>query len=1275
MKQIIQLTNEKEIPEFRKFQNIRHSKQELLRKVLVLLMVLITGLSFGQLTQTENYIDRKDCLNNDCTNYSETVNYFDGLGRPRQVVGVKASPSGKDIVSHNEYDAFGRPVKDYLPVPQGSTQNGGIYTNPLSSSSATYGTEKIYSEKILENSPLGRVQKQIQRGNDWSTKPVNFNYAVNSLADKIRMFTTTTVWENGATKSKLNESGFYPASQLYKNTITDEDGNTAIEFKNAKGQVALSRKVTGGTENADTYYVYNEYDQLAFVLPPLAGTAIDIGSNIVKQDQLLYQYRYDKKYRVVEKKMPGKGWEYMVYDKGGRLILSQDALLGSTTNNFGKKGWMFTKYDQLGRVAYVGFFANTSTRAVMQNAINSMVANPGNNELRTSTPFNLNGLDIYYTKAAFPTGSMTVLGVTYYDSYPIDTPPVPTQVFGQNVLQQPGTGSFIPGSTRGLPLASYVKNLDDDRWTKNYSYYSTKGREVSTISVNYLGGYTKTETEFDFTGIPLKTYTFHKRKSDETGVMVKERFVYDTQNRLKQHYHQVDDNAEVLLSDNTYNELSQLTNKKLGNNLQSIDYTYNIRGWLTGINKDQMELSDMGGKLFSCKVKYTQKEGVTNPDGVLFPGKNVIPKYNGNIAEIDWRAVEIPGIYPSLTPKRYGYAYDSLNRLTAGFYQNPMNPYSKENTESMSYDLNGNITELYRTSVMENGSSTATKIDDLAYTYNGNIAIKIKDNSNNSTGYEGTAGFPIEYDTNGNITTMLDKQITGISYNHLNLPTTVKIGFDQITSQIKTNYGADGVKLRKENVKMAIGFAGTDTTIQITDYLDGFQYFKSTSTSSSGGGSSESLLSRAFEPQAFIPIEIVELGPIFGGGTLGPISVITEKTPDLQFFPTSEGFYDYINSRYIYSYTDHLGNVRISFTKDSAGALEIVDSNDYYPYGMNHLKTGIAYFGQNTYKKYKFLGNELQETGMYDMNARFYMPDLGRFGQHDPLSESSFDPYGYSFGNPVYFKDPTGLIGMSIGFGEQGGASPTDWVYNFLTNSVYWNSSATSQSTAGENETYLGKSGTFTAYDGTTTALFDNNKAQNNSLLGPLGVLPNLDPLIKAGQNGPLMSVAAFGTPGDGSYIRATPDNPFANPSSQLAYNGLVAMQMAASGIAAEFVAAETGLTFLSSFGGQGISLSRNGIGGSYSLITEAEITVGPALFGKKFGKHGVEDFGLTNDAAGRSMYLDGIENTFLNGTVKQIPAGSKVHSGETHFLHNGNLLRVNQGQFRSYYPLDPAKL
>ncbi|WP_419487537.1 DUF6443 domain-containing protein, partial [Chryseobacterium bernardetii] len=470
-----------------------------MKKILIPIGMLLMGHSVhAQATPGENYIQSRTYLDYNGTTptkISETVQYFDGLGRPKQVVGVKASPGGKDVVTHIEYDQFGRQVKDYLPIPQSGTQNGAIYTSPLGNASSVYGSEKIYSEKILESSPLDRSQQQIQVGNDWTNKPVKFDYEANADGD-VKKYVAT--FNYSTFESGITLSGTYGGGQLYKNTVTDEDGNKTIEFKNGRGQVLLVRKVISATENADTYYVYNDYDQLAYVIPPLASVLPAIDQTTL--DTLCYQYKYDGKNRLVEKKVPGKGWEYMVYDRSDRLILSQDANLRAANK------WLITKYDQLGRIAYTGFLTG-GDRAGRQNQIKDLVIT----EDRSTTGFTRNGITVYYTDGAFVGEIPTILSVNYYDTYPSYSfnPSFPSTIQGGPVLTTDPLSNSEGRSTKGLPVMSLVKNIEDDNWTKNYTYYDTKGRAIGTHSINHLGGYTKTESRLDFAGVAQSVITRH----------------------------------------------------------------------------------------------------------------------------------------------------------------------------------------------------------------------------------------------------------------------------------------------------------------------------------------------------------------------------------------------------------------------------------------------------------------------------------------------------------------------------------------------------------------------------------------------------------------------------------------------------------------------------------------------------------------------------------------------------------------------------------------------
>ncbi|WP_326981986.1 DUF6443 domain-containing protein [Chryseobacterium sp. MYb264] len=967
-----------------------------MKKIFLFHIVLFVATLFRAQTSSENYVSSTTCLNDDCTKKTETVQYFDFLGRPKQVVNVKATPQGKDIVTPIVYDELGRQTRNYLPVPQSATSGGNIYPQtsgmvayPIADITNIYGGEKIFTEKTLEKSPLERVLDQKQIGNAWNSKSTTFGYDLNNAADHVKKYEIVTSWDP-ATKLYKNEVQYttseYASGQLVKNTVIDEDGNTAVEFKDGSGQTILIRKVMNATKNADTYYLYNDYKQLAYVIPPLASSAA-LSSTAV--ETLCYQYKYDSKNRLVEKKLPGKGWELMVYDKQDRLILSQDAVLGSTNNNFSAKGWMFSKYDEFGRVVYTGFFANTASRIAMQTAINNMSANSGNNEKRDdTTPIVQNGENIYYTKNAFPTGSMTILSVNYYDTYPPlpQGAEVPVAIMGKQVLKQPGQASK---NTKSLPLASYVRNVEDNAWTKSFSYYDEKGRVIGSYSINHLGGYTRTESNIDFVGLAKQTKVYHKRLTSDTEKVITQTFTYDDGNRLLVQKHKVDNNTEEILSQNEYNELSQLKTKKVGGTniaqpLQSIDYAYNIRGWLTKIN----DPANLNGKLFGYEMRYT------NPINT-----NIAPgKFGGNITEVDWKNATEDVL------KRYTYAYDGLNRLQDAIYSEPNSttPFNNNFNENLSYDLNGNIKTLKRNAVPISGNS-ATLVDDLIYEYTGNRLTKVVENALNDTGYEGGNNI-ISYDLNGNMKDMLDKGIQIINYNFLDLPNQLAISQTNpiglvSSSNLSYLYRADGTKLRKTYVNALP--KGIPIT-KITDYLDGFQYNYVDDGTGIGTPCITCRTENAYEAQAYRAI----IG--------GPIVMPTTPEWKLDFVGTSEGFYSFTENRYIYQYKDHLGNARVSFSKNSAGVLETRDTNNFYPFGLNHIG-GSNSSAIGSFYSYKYSWKELQETGFYDYGWRQYMPDLGRWGVMDQLSESylSTSPYAYVVNNPIMFIDPDGRLSQS----------------------------------------------------------------------------------------------------------------------------------------------------------------------------------------------------------------------------------------------------------------------
>jgi RHS repeat-associated protein len=159
----------------------------------------------------------------------------------------------------------------------------------------------------------------------------------------------------------------------------------------------------------------------------------------------------------------------------------------------------------------------------------------------------------------------------------------------------------------------------------------------------------------------------------------------------------------------------------------------------------------------------------------------------------------------------------------------------------------------------------------------------------------------------------------------------------------------------------------------------------------------------------------VKVRKVFGTETTDYLDGFQYTNSVLKFFPTAEGYFNVETGKYVYNYTDHLGNVRLSYAKSGAGT-EIIEESNYYPFGLKH--EGYNALTGNPAYKYKYNGKELQESGMYDYGARIYMPDIGRWGVVDPKGAEfpGWSPYSYSLNNPIRFIDPDGMAPNDIVF-------------------------------------------------------------------------------------------------------------------------------------------------------------------------------------------------------------------------------------------------------------------
>ena len=362
---------------------------------------------------------------------------------------------------------------------------------------------------------------------------------------------------------------------------------------------------------------------------------------------------------------------------------------------------------------------------------------------------------------------------SYYDGYGfVGGTGLPTGQFTKD------TSGYGRGSLTGSAVTVFGSS------TKIYKafYYDIKGRMTKSVQNNLLSGYDITSTVYTFSDKPSGVTHTHTASGKTTRTEVYT-YTYDHADRISKVQHSLG-GTSITLYDATYDNFGRLLTKQYhGTSTNKLTYAYNLRSWLTGIS----------GTCFTQNLYYNTGVGTA--------------KYNGSISSMTWKSGN------ESTVRGYKFTYDGLDRVLNATYGETASISTNANRFSENvtgYDKNGNIKSLQRYG--QTGASAYGLIDNLTFTLNGNQLSRV-DDAVMASAYGG--GFEFKdgvkqvgeytYDANGNLTKDLNKGITDIQYNCLNLPSAVTFSDGSTITYV---YAADGTKLRTVH---KIGGATTTT--------------------------------------------------------------------------------------------------------------------------------------------------------------------------------------------------------------------------------------------------------------------------------------------------------------------------------------------------------------------------------------------------------------------------------------------------------------------------------
>ncbi len=900
---------------------------------------------------------------------AQTTTYLDGLSRPIQVVGKgthydETANQWYDMVKPITYEAGGRVDKSLMGYP--TIDNFGKFkTNVATAQPAYYqskfGEGNAFAKVEYDNSPQNRVKKSFAPGDSWAGSNVGVSGDVevyNAAAEKVRL------WRTGYIPGQIPVSTSYynSNSRLIKTWGLDEKNKKVISYTDKLGNVVLKKvQLADGagltTEHQGwlcTYYVYDEFNQLRFTITPKAVKEAEANNWVITTEvanELCFWYDYDDLGRVIAKKVPGKGIEYIAYDRKNRPVFAQDA--GITLSEEGN-ALLTTLYDELNRPVMTGIvYGRKLTDPWVQTFANADPTIITTVSTTYGGAIRIQGSPLTAAEINDPS-TFKQLSFNYYDNYSytgvksFDVNHTNNLVYknisstgnvGDNTQTKRFSGMATGGKTRVLN-----GNLSSPTFITSSIFYDEEGRALQTQSDNIKGGVEITSTQYHFDGRVLSTSQTHNGTGTAfTNFNILTKFKFDRIGRVvgvgqkinsssRSYANSVNvtttqedaDAGYKLISGFKYNELNRVVKKTIAptynsnQGLETIDYSYNMRGWLTGINKDYAlgeYNSSQWEHFFGMYLGYDNRDG-----------KFAAAQYNGSITGVIWKS------QGDNTPRKFDYEYDNAGRFTKANYNQRGSSSEGWNrtkvdfsTKDIVYDENGNLQSLTQMGIVP-GGTVPVMVDNLTYLYTANgKSNKLRSVTEQATGSsngklgdfkDGTNAAGTDdysYDANGRLVLDNNKRISNVQYNYLDKPELITIAPPSGGTgggTIRYIYAAGGGKMQKIVTENPSAANGNQQRIITTTYISAYVYEQVTV----GGTPQPEALQMIHNGEGRIRIITPYDNPadpanFIGGGVPLPGG--------------KQGVFDYFIK-------DNLGNVRATITEEinkAAGVCTMEDAN------------------------------------------------------------------------------------------------------------------------------------------------------------------------------------------------------------------------------------------------------------------------------------------------------------------------------------------------------------